>query len=79
MQSALEEGSLGLGCNASIRNGNRYQNRNGTRHIDSDDEESEFGPVSNRFAKKAANSRWTTFFFPKEISLEYQLGNLIQS
>ncbi|CAI9768887.1 unnamed protein product [Fraxinus pennsylvanica] len=43
-----------------------YQNRKDANNIDSDDEESEFGPVGNRFGRKAANSPGSIFCTPKK-------------
>ncbi|KAL2469035.1 AT-rich interactive domain-containing protein 2 [Forsythia ovata] len=46
-----------------------YQNRNDASDIDSDDEESEFGPVGNRFGQNAANSPGSIFCSPKKSHL----------
>ncbi|KAL2461542.1 AT-rich interactive domain-containing protein 1 [Abeliophyllum distichum] len=43
-----------------------YQNRTSTSNIDSDDEESEFGPLRNRFGQMAANSPASIFCSPKK-------------
>ncbi|CAA0842563.1 AT-rich interactive domain-containing protein 1 [Striga hermonthica] len=42
------------------------QNRSGTSEIDSDDEDSEFGPIGNRFGQIAANSQSSIFCSPKK-------------
>ncbi|KAL2478746.1 AT-rich interactive domain-containing protein 1 [Forsythia ovata] len=43
-----------------------YQNRTCTSNIDSDNEESEFGPLRDRFGQKAANSPASIFCSPKK-------------
>ncbi|CAA2953978.1 Hypothetical predicted protein [Olea europaea subsp. europaea] len=43
-----------------------YQNRKDANNIDSDDEESEFGPVGNRFGRNATNSPGSIFCTPKK-------------
>ncbi|KAL7121403.1 hypothetical protein ACP275_02G180000 [Erythranthe tilingii] len=43
-----------------------FQNRSNAAEIDSDDEESEFGPIGNRFGQSAANSPGSIFRSPKK-------------
>lgn len=45
------------------------QNRSSTSNIDSDDEESEFGPIANRFGQLAAKSPGSIFCSPKKSHL----------
>ncbi|KAK6162304.1 hypothetical protein DH2020_002145 [Rehmannia glutinosa] len=47
------------------------QNRSGTSNIDSDDEESEFGPIGNRFGQIAAKSPGSIFCSPKKSHLKF--------
>ncbi|KAG8391852.1 hypothetical protein BUALT_Bualt01G0230100 [Buddleja alternifolia] len=46
-----------------------HQNRSGNSNIDSDDEESEFGPIANRFGQLAATSPGSIFCSPKKSHL----------
>ncbi|KAL8499958.1 hypothetical protein ACS0TY_019817 [Phlomoides rotata] len=43
-----------------------HQNRSGTSNIDSDDEDSEYGPIANRFGQLAAKSPGSIFCSPNK-------------
>lgn len=46
-----------------------HQNRSGTGNIDSDDEDSEYGPIANKFGQLAAKSPGSIFCSPKKSHL----------